>query len=167
MAELGPNDRLLPCLLDRLTDDDPSSATESRQDRAISLGQYKQMVLRDLQWLFNARCRPGATDLRSQRGKATVLDYGIPDLCGMTAAGVSVYDIEQQILGAILAFEPRVIPETLTVRTVVSDDGAGERGLSFEVTGHLWAEPMPEELYVKTLLDLGTGRWDVKDKPNG
>jgi type VI secretion system protein ImpF len=167
MAELGPKDRLLPCLLDRLTDDDPSTTTESRQNRTISLGQYKQMVLRDLQWLFNARCRPEAVDSRAPRAKATVLDYGVPDLCGMTAAGVSVFDIEKQLRDAILAFEPRIFPETLTVRAVASPDGAHERGLSFEVTGHLWAEPMPEELYVKTLLDLGTGRWDVKDKPNG
>ena len=42
------------CLLDRLTDDDPSHQEESRNQRVISLQRYFRGVLRDLQWLFNA-----------------------------------------------------------------------------------------------------------------
>jgi type VI secretion system protein ImpF len=51
---IPPLDRLQPCLLDRLTDDEPARREESRNQRIISLQRYKAGVLRDLDWLFNA-----------------------------------------------------------------------------------------------------------------
>ncbi|MHC4750853.1 MAG: type VI secretion system baseplate subunit TssE, partial [Planctomycetota bacterium] len=36
MAELTPMDRLQPCLLDRLTDDEPDVQKESRDQRVVS-----------------------------------------------------------------------------------------------------------------------------------
>ena len=55
MAEgLTPLDKLQPCLLDRLTDDEPGKREESRGQRIISLQRYKAGVLRDLEWLFNS-----------------------------------------------------------------------------------------------------------------
>jgi type VI secretion system protein ImpF len=50
---LTPLDRLQPCLLDRLTDDQPEKHEESRTQRIVSLQRYKAGVLRDLEWLFN------------------------------------------------------------------------------------------------------------------
>ncbi len=60
MAELTPLEKLQPCLLDRLTDDDPKNGEESRAQRVVSLSRYKRGVLRDLEWLFNTDARPDA-----------------------------------------------------------------------------------------------------------
>src|SRR5215472_3304542 len=54
MPELGVIEKLQPCLLDRLTDDEPNNPQESRAQRVISIQRYRQGVLRDLQWLFGA-----------------------------------------------------------------------------------------------------------------
>src|SRR5438093_13104193 len=54
MPELVVIEKLQPCLLDRLTDDEPKNSQESRAQRVISLQRYRQGVLRDLQWLFSA-----------------------------------------------------------------------------------------------------------------
>ena len=54
MPELAVIEKLQPCLLDRLTDDEPQNQQESRTQRVISLQRYRQDVLRDLLWLFNA-----------------------------------------------------------------------------------------------------------------
>ena len=51
---ITPLDKLQPCLLDRLTDDEPEKKEESRIQRVISLQRYKAGVLRDLEWLFNS-----------------------------------------------------------------------------------------------------------------
>jgi len=53
MAELTPLEKLQPCLLDRLTDDEPNISEESRNQRVISVQRYRRGVLRDLEWLFN------------------------------------------------------------------------------------------------------------------
>ena len=58
MAELNRDQRFLPCLLDRLRDDDPKNTEESRNQRVISAQRYKEAVLRDLRWLFNASAHP-------------------------------------------------------------------------------------------------------------
>ena len=41
-------EKLQPCLLDRLTDDEPGKKEESRSQRVISHQKYKRGVLRDL-----------------------------------------------------------------------------------------------------------------------
>ena len=58
MAELTPLEKLQPCLLDRLTDDEPANREESRLQRVVSPQRYRAGVLRDLEWLFNAHPYP-------------------------------------------------------------------------------------------------------------
>ena len=53
MPELTAIEKLQPCLLDRLTDDEPERREESRLQRIVSLQKYRRGVLRDLEWLFN------------------------------------------------------------------------------------------------------------------
>ena len=48
MAELTPLEKLQPCLLDRLTDDEPQKGEESRMQRVISAQRYRRGVLSDL-----------------------------------------------------------------------------------------------------------------------
>src|SRR5260370_36913009 len=54
MPELGVIEKLQPCLLDRLSDDEPKNSQEGRAQRVISLQRYRQGVLRDLEWPFGA-----------------------------------------------------------------------------------------------------------------
>jgi predicted component of type VI protein secretion system len=44
----------------------------------------------------------------------------------------------------------------------------GDRNLiHFELQGELWANPLPENLHVKTTLDLETGQSLLGDAPHG
>ena len=54
MSDLTPIEKLQPCLLDRLTDDEPTKPVESRRERVVSMQRYRNGVLRDLGWLFNS-----------------------------------------------------------------------------------------------------------------
>ena len=167
MAELTPSERLQPCLLDRLTDEHPESTQESRDQRVISLRRFRHGVLRDLRWLLNTGSRTERDGL-DEFGEAerSVLNYGIPDLCGMTASGISPGDVERRMLDAIRLFEPRILRESLAVK-VVGLDPNSHNAISFEISGDLWAEPLPDQLYIKTELDLETGQFDVKETPGG
>jgi type VI secretion system protein ImpF len=168
MAEPTPMDRLLPCLLDRLTDETPESRKESATRRVMSLQRYRAGVRRDLEDLLNTSCHTDDEPIcQSEQVASSVLNFGIPDLCGQTVSGVSVTDIERRIRQAILNYEPRIVPGTLRVRVDSRPEAMSSNAVTFEITGDLWAMPAPDPLYYRTEVDLETGRFAVKDRAHG
>lgn len=165
MADLTPIERLQPCLLDRLTDDEPNSRVESNRDRIVSLQRYRNGVLRDLAWLFNSSemLYDGGTEaLKMKYPKAyeSVINFGIRQLCGI--ASPDVQRLQENLETAIKVFEPRITSSSLTVR-VDSDRNM----VTVDVEGDLWALPLPEHLHVKTTLDVETGQCVFGDSPHG
>lgn len=168
MPEMTPVDRLQPCLLDRLTDDRPDSTKESRDQRVISLARYRRAVLRDIEWLLNTSRHPGREGLAEFTDAArSVVDFGVPDLCGTTPSGLNPVELEEEIVQALLWFEPRILPGSLSVHVGVKPESMGHNTVSLEIRGELWAQPMPDVLYVKTDVDLETGWFGVTDRPDG
>jgi type VI secretion system protein ImpF len=41
------------------------------------------------------------------------------------------------------------------------------RSISFEIEAELWAQPLPDHLFVKTEVDLETGHYKLKGELNG
>ena len=165
MAELTPLERLQPCLLDRLTDDDPKSHQESRNNRVVSLQRYRDAVLRDLRWLFNANRHlreenpvPEENVMEYPQVARSVLNYGTRDLCGLLSSSLPISDLEQHLTEAIKVFEPRIVPHSLVVKAVMDSDKTSPSVLAFEIRGDLWARPLPDQLYIKTEIDLETGQ---------
>jgi len=166
MAELTPLEKLQPCLLDRLTDDEPQKGEESRMQRVISAQRYRRGVLRDLEWLFNTQAYLSIEGMESFRLKdypeayASVLNFGVRQLCGMTS--LNLEQLQEELSEAIRIFEPRLSPRNLSVR--VDRD---RNIVTFEVDGELWANPLPEHLHVKTTVDVETGQCLLGDAPHG
>ena len=89
MATLRAQDRLPPALLDRLTDDDPESAVEAVESRVINRNRMRDLVLRDLAWLFNVTAPGASIDFaRAPHARKSVLNYGMPPLSGQTASTI-------------------------------------------------------------------------------
>jgi type VI secretion system protein ImpF len=163
MAELTQKERLQPSLLDRLTDDEPHNQVESREKRVLSMNKLRQSVLRDVSWLLNSDSFESVTDLTDYPEVAkSVLNYGIKDLAGNTVVGISLSDIEKGLKQAITDFEPRILPNTLTVR-VVSSDTMSQQAMSFDIEAHLWAQPLPIHLYLRTEINMVTGDINLRD----
>lgn len=168
MAELTPRERLQPCLLDRLTDDEPEVKAESRDQRVVSMRRYKHAVLRDLDMLFNSKRHPWHDNIYEfTQAARSVLNYGIPDLCGMTLSAISPGEFEAEVKQSIQYFEPRILPEQLSVHIISQLESDYIRTLSFEIEGELWAQPLPDRLFVKTEVDLETGHHKLKDESSG
>ena len=160
MAELFPKERLQPSLLDRLADDEPEKKEESRDKRILSFTKLKQSVMRDLQWLLNAGCLETTQDLSDYpQVKKSVLNYGLPDLIGTTASSLDDTTLERMLRKTILNFEPRILADSLKVRVSNRDK---HNNIIFEIEGELWSQPMPERLYLKTILDVELGSVEVK-----
>jgi type VI secretion system protein ImpF len=160
MAELTPKERLQPSLLDRLTDDEPYKQVESREQRVLSAQKLKQSVVRDLEWLLNAGCLESTLDLAAYpQVRDSVLNYGIPDLTGTTASDLDPATLERMLRKRIMDFEPRLLPKSLRIHVTNLE---AHNTIVIEIEGELWSQPIPERLYLKTILDLELGDFQVK-----
>jgi len=165
VEQLLPTDRLQPALLDRLTDDEPDKRQEPVQARVLSKPRMRQSVLRDLAWLFNATRLDAVTDLaKVPNVKRSVLNFGMPALSGRTASSLDVTDLARAVREAILAFEPRILPGTLDIRTLLEPGALDHHNvIGVEIHGELWAQPVPLEFLVRTEFDLETGKVQIAD----
>lgn len=151
----------LPCLLDRLVDFAPDVREEPARRRTVTLDEYRVAVLRDLRWLLNSSCHlPGEDICEFPHVARSVLNYGTRDLAGVTSDNLDAMELERQFREAIVAFEPRIVADTLQVRMVQSDRTEIGR-VGFEIKGHLWALPHPERIFFRTDIDLESGICDI------
>ena len=154
-------EKIQPCLLDRLTDENPEAQKESRSERIISMRRYRDGVLRDLAWLLNAKAHTAAEGLNEfPEADRSVLNFGTRDLCGLISTNMDLGDLEHDIADAIRRFEPRINPRTIEVKAAPGSK-RDSMGLSIEIRGELWAYPIPEELYLRTEIDLDTGEYTI------
>ena len=160
MADPSSTERLQPSLLDRLTDDAPTVLTEPREARVLTKGQLRTAVLRDLAALMNAICLGAGDDLSAYpEVERSVLNYGMPAFAGETASTLDVHDLEEGIRSAILRFEPRVLPNSLLVEAMATDNGLGWHNVvSVRISAQVWAQPVPLELLLRTEVDPETGQ---------
>ncbi len=164
MAELTQKERLQPSLLDRLTDDAPHEKMESRDSRILSLQRLRECVLRDLAWLLNSENLEAAEDLEDLPAvRNSVVNFGIPALAGVTASGLDLKKLERKVQESISYFEPRLLKEKLQVRAVYSYELMNRKTLMFEINGELWAQPVPLRMYLRTELDLETGKVTIAE----
>ena len=165
MVELTPQERLQPALLDRLTDDEPDKKLEPRENRAITKNKMRQAVLRDLAWLFNTTKLGSDIDFAGfPYAERSVINFGLPALAGETATTLDVIGLESAIRQAIIDFEPRIIASTLRVEALVSDVQMDHHNVvSVQISGNLWAQPIPLELLLRTEVDLETGQVEIRD----
>ena len=164
MATLRAQDRLQPALLDRLTDEDPASRAETGEARVINRSRLRDMVLRDLAWLFNATSPGEDMDWsKAPQARNSVLNYGLPALSGRSTSGVDLVKLQSRVKQAILDHEPRILPATLVVEVMLSNAQLDHHNLiGFRISGQLWAQPVPLELLLHTDIDLETGRVAVR-----
>ena len=162
MVELLPKERLQPSLLDRLTDLDPQKTEETISERVLNMRQLRRSVLRDLAWLFNTVNYHSAHPLDGHPLVArSVLNYGLPELTGRVVASMTARELEALVKQAILDFEPRILPDTVRVRAILSQDQMNRNAVGFEIEGDLWAHPLPQRLLIKTEIDIETGHVSI------
>ena len=165
MAELTPQERLQPSLLDRLTDDEPEQAQESREKRVLSMSRLREYVLRDLAWLLNAeRCLTPEDMERYPFAARSVINFGIPPLAGLTIRILDLNMLENLLRQSIIDFEPRILADRLRVQANVTAAPMNHNALTFEIEGELWGQPLPQQLYLKTEIDLESGQVKIEEE---
>ena len=135
------------------------------------LGILKQCGLgrSDLEDLLNTASRTESDGVTLfEHVRSSVLNFGIPDLCGQTLSGLSEGDLERAVRDAVLRYEPRILSQSLSVQVVhVTGSAPGRSSLALEISGELWAMPTPDPLFFRTEVDLETGQFSIKDRSHG
>jgi type VI secretion system protein ImpF len=165
MATPELRERLQPALLDRLTDEQPDVSQDPTDRRGLNKQQLRAAVLRDLAWLLNAvQPMSRAESASAPLAAASTLNFGMPPLSGQLASRVDLPGLTEDLRQAILRFEPRILEHTLSV-TPIEDTHVldAHNVIEFEIRGHLWAQPIPLELLLRTQLDLEAGQVRIRD----
>lgn len=154
------NQPLLPSVLDRLLDDDPTVTREVPKNGAQVLRELKQSVRRDLENLLNTRCRPMTLPEELSELEVSLVNYGIPDFTGSNLRAAEEPDLLfRAIESAIRNFEPR-----LTVVRVepVSNSEPLDRTLRFRIDAVLSVDPIEERVLFNSALEPATGAYQIE-----
>jgi type VI secretion system protein ImpF len=149
---------------------------EARQQLVISRERLKELVLRDLESLFNTECfeftplrltiepvdnPPSLEDFPLAR--RSVVNYGLPSLAGKVGADMDLEALGREVAQIIRTFEPR-LRDPIRVKAIYDPETAAPNTLSFEIEADLWAQPMPLRLLLRALVDLEDGRASVVER---
>jgi type VI secretion system protein ImpF len=154
-SRAGIQDRILPALLDRLTDDHPHQQVEGDASRTFSLSRLREAILRDLSWLLNTSQLAATIDLTPYPDVAiSTLNYGVHSRTGHEVGGLDPSVLRHETLLSLRRFEPRLLPESLQV-AVIEDRRDGT--FQFRIEADLHAEPQPVRMLMRTEVGEATG----------
>jgi type VI secretion system protein ImpF len=161
------HNRLQPTLLDRLTDQNPVRHKDATSDLVISRRQLRQIIMRDLGWLLNATSMESEVDFEFHPdARRSTINFGLPAFSGRRATEVKLETLQAELRQAIIQFEPRIVPNTLQVIGMTTDDswGAAHNLIVLEIHGQIWSIPYPIDMLLKSSIDLETGAVTLQDQ---
>ena len=86
----------------------------------------------------------------------------------MTASGLDLIQLERTLRQAILDFEPRILPDSVSVKAELDRESLDHHNvLSLRIEALLWAQPVPIELLLRTHFDLESGQNRVDETTPG
>lgn len=151
--------RVMISVLDRLIDYEPEASRESLASRSKNLRQLKQSVRRDLEWLLNTRQRAGGLPDELKEASDSVVMFGLPDFTTLTMDSADDQNqIKHEIEEAVRRFEQQLEGVVVTVEPAAATD----RVLRFRIDARLKIDPAPEPITFDTVLQLGTGEYEVR-----
>ena len=120
---------------------------------------FRDSLKRDVEWLLNTRQPPLAEIARREVSKATVINYGLPDITSLALMSSSDQrSLRSAIEACLRNFEPRLTDVHVTLQSTDTTD----RRLRFHIEGNMKLDPAPEEIAFDTVLELFSGEYKVK-----
>ena len=159
MARTDSELRVTTSVLDRLLDYEPEISREPAASRSKSLRALKQSVRRDLEWLLNTRQLAGGLPEELKETNDSVAMFGLPDFTSLSMdSGDDHKYMKREIEEAVRRFEQRLEGVVVSVEPAEPTD----RMLRFRIDARLKIDPAPEPVTFDTLLQLGSGEYEVR-----
>ena len=156
------NRQYLPTLLERLLDDAPKNPDD--REKPIDIKRIRSLVQKDIVDLINHTNIEDTLDKERHKNIIeSVLNYGVPALIGIQENHSNWNVTENIIRNTILRFEPRIIPETLLVRSLQEKDTVPRHAvILFEIRGLIYWKPQPVDLCMSGRYDFESEKVDLK-----
>lgn len=119
------SDLFLPCLLSRLTDEAPQQP-EDQAPPLLDPQALRQEIAANIDLILNARSHVRSADLPTDL-RFSVLDFGIGDFCGCPHTEQQLERIQNELEQALRHFEPRIDPNSITVRALSPEESADDK----------------------------------------
>jgi type VI secretion system protein ImpF len=160
MSKIEADQPLVPSVLDRLIDDEPTSTRESPKSRSQVLRELKQNIRHDLENLLNTRRRCKSWPENLSELEVSLVNYGVPDLAGAALGSAEGREEFRRIFETVVRlFEPRFA--RVSVEMLGNADPL-DRTLRFRIDALLHAEPAPEPIVFDSALQPATGNVEIK-----
>lgn len=160
MAKIEADQPLVPSVLDRLLDDQPTATREAPKSRTQVLRELKHSLRRDLENLLNTRCRPSGWPENLHELELSLVNYGIPDITAADLGSATRRQEFQRIMERVIRhFEPRF--KSVSVEMLDNAEPL-DRTLRFRIDALLYAEPAPEPVVFDSAMKPTTGNVQIK-----
>lgn len=160
MSRLNNTVLVSTSVLDRLIDLEPRESQEAPKSQSTTVSELKLAVRRDLEWLLNTRCHMKNDDGELTEALSSVAFYGLPDFTAVSAKNIHEQSrMKRSIEIALKNFEPRFSGVNVTMEPISSVD----RLLKFRIEATLEIDPVPELVVFDTVLQLGSGNFEVNN----
>jgi type VI secretion system protein ImpF len=125
---------------------------------AITEPVLRREVARDLDALMNTIALESTIDLTEHAYvRKSVLNYGFPDIANRTIDELSVSDIKDEIETTLAQFEPRLMPNSITINRDHSVDTAALK-IRYLVHADLMCNPVNVPVEFVADVELGSGK---------
>jgi type VI secretion system protein ImpF len=141
-------------------------ALESTAQRTITMRRLRESVLRDLAWLLSTSSYDSDRSLAQwPEVERSVLNFGLPTVAGRGLASLDTAAAAARLRQVIEMFEPRLAHVRVTPQ--VDSERMDQRAIVFRVEAELWGQPVPQQLVLRTQIDVDSARVQVTDTESG
>jgi type VI secretion system protein ImpF len=141
---------------------DPERETRRR---GLSEAQVRQFVVEDLVSILTTIDLRSCTDLVGlDHARRSIVNYGLHDITQLTSDDAGVADIEQNIVEAILSYEPRISRDTIVVERRAPFNDVDQR-LVLSIYAEISNRPMDIPIDFVAEIDFGSGKVDLRQTP--
>ncbi|MBI3408945.1 MAG: type VI secretion system baseplate subunit TssE [Planctomycetes bacterium] len=159
MARVDPLQKLVPSILDRLTD--PETGTGGQP--GYTLHDMMESVREDLEDLLNTKQTLGPMAKNRERVRNSILGYGLPEITSMPAITPQQrQDIARVVEATVIRNEPRLRDVRVTL---LNPEGEKLPSLRFRIDARLMIEPAPEVAFDATAKETGQLTLQLSTKP--
>jgi type VI secretion system protein ImpF len=134
------------------------SAAASLRRRGLSEAEIRQSVMESLVDIVNTIDLQSAVDMSGlEYASKSIVNYGIYDISHLTSEDAGVDAIEQNMIAALLCFEPRIRRDSLQITREARFDDVAQK-LLLSVYAEVSYEPLDVPLEFVAEIDLGSSK---------
>jgi len=123
-----------------------------------SQGRLREHLAADLGNLLGTIHLASTLDLSGfDRVQKSVLNYGVQDMTRLTTSDIENAKVLRDLRTALIAHEPRLIPETVRIKLRRAHEDAQQR-IAFDISAEMSAKPVDVPLEFIAEIDVGAGK---------